>query len=84
MVTALFDLVAERLEHYTGFDHLEARGTLRLALKSAGLDPNSFDVGQRRVVFGKLMPGEPASSPLPVETDSASDLDGAFRRLGGD
>jgi hypothetical protein len=103
MSDALFDLAAERLEHHTGFDRLQARGTLRLALKSAGLDPKSLDVGQLRVVFEKLMPGEletrgvsdhaaicrtvmneVASSPLPAEADSASDLDGVFRRLGGD
>ena len=103
MIAALFDLAADRLEHHTGFDRLEARGTLRLALKSAGLDPKDLDVGQLRVVFEKVMPGEletrgvsdavvicrtvmaeVASSPLPTDTDSSSNLDGIFRRLGGD
>ena len=103
MGTSLFDFAAQKLEQHTGFSQLEARGTLRLALKTAGLDPKSLDVGQLRVVFDKVMPGElearglneaavicrtvmeeVASSPLPAETDSASDLDGVFRRLGGD
>jgi len=103
VASALFDFAAERLEHHTGFDRLEARGTLRLALKSAGLDPASVDIGQLRVVFEKVMPGElekrgvsdgaatcrtamgeVASSPLPTDADSSSDLDGIFRRLGGD
>ena len=76
---------------------------IRSEAKSAGLDPKGLDVGQLRVVFEKLMPGEletrgvsdnaaicrtvmneVASSPLPAEADSASDLDGVFRRLGGD
>jgi hypothetical protein len=33
----LFDVAAEKLEPATDLNQLEARGTLRLALKSAGL-----------------------------------------------
>ena len=103
MTLSLFDLAAERLEHHTDFDRLESRGTLRLALKSAGLEPKSLDVAQLRVVFERVMPGEletrgvneaPAicsaimdevtSSPLPADAGASSDLDGIFRRLGGD
>ncbi len=58
MDATLFDLAAERLEHHTGFDRLEARGTLRIALKVAGLDPSAFTVEQLCVVFEKVMPGE--------------------------
>ena len=58
MDAALFDLAAERLEHHTGFDRLEARGTLRLALKTAGLNAKSVTAGQLCVVFEKVMPGE--------------------------
>jgi hypothetical protein len=58
MATDLFDLAAERLEHHTSFSRLEARGTLRLALKTAGLDAKSVTAGQLRVVFEKLIPGE--------------------------
>ncbi len=58
MDATLFDLAAERLEHHTGLDRLEARGTLRIALKVAGLDPSAFTVGQLCVVFEKVMPGE--------------------------
>ena len=57
MDAALFDFAAERLEHHTGFSQLEARGTLRIALKVAGLDP-SATAGQLCVVFEKVMPGE--------------------------
>jgi hypothetical protein len=56
--TTLFDLAAERLDHHTGFSRIEARGTLRLALKSAGLEPKSLSLDELRVVFEKLMPGE--------------------------
>ena len=58
MADTLFDIAAEHLEHHTGFDRLEARGTLRIALKSGGLDPKSLTVDQLGVVFEKLMPGE--------------------------
>jgi len=55
---ALFDLVAERLEQHTCFDRLEARGTLRIALKIAGLTAKSVTVGALCVVFEKVMPDE--------------------------
>ena len=58
MAANLFDLTAEQLEHHTSLDRLEARGTLRLALKDAGLDPQSLAVAQLSVVFEKVMPGE--------------------------
>jgi hypothetical protein len=55
---AIFDVAAERLETHSDLDKLEARGTLRLALKSAGLDPGSLSVAQLEVVMDKVMPGE--------------------------
>ncbi len=58
MAADLFDLVAERLEHHTGFDRLGARGTLRIALKAAGLQPKSMTGAQLQVVFERVMPGE--------------------------
>ena len=41
MVNPVFDALAETLERETGFDRLAARGTLRLALRAAGLDPSA-------------------------------------------
>ena len=58
MSVELFDVAAERLEHHTSLDRLEARGTLRIALKIAGLTAKSVTVDQLDVVFQKLMPGE--------------------------
>ena len=51
METSLFDLAAQKLEQHTGFSQLEARGTLRIAVKSAGLDPRSLTLAELRVVF---------------------------------
>ncbi len=58
MACELFDLTAERLEHHTSLDRMEARGTLRIALKEAGLDPQSIALTQLYVLFEKVMPGE--------------------------
>jgi hypothetical protein len=58
MDATLFDLAAERLEHHASLDRLEARGTLRIALKSAGLAPNNLTGAQLQVVFEQVMPGE--------------------------
>jgi nitrogen fixation/metabolism regulation signal transduction histidine kinase len=58
MTTTLFDIAAEKLEESTDMDRLAARGTLRLALKEAGLDAQSLSVAQLRAVFEKLMPKE--------------------------
>ncbi len=66
MSAGYFDMAADRLEHHTGFDRLEARGTLRIALKAAGVDPRSVTAEQLSVVFEKIMPGE-------LETRGVSD-----------
>ena len=58
MDATLFDLVAERLEHHSELNRIESRGTLRIALKSAGIEPKSLAIDELRVVFAKLMPGE--------------------------
>ena len=54
----LFDVAAEKLESATELNQLEARGTLRLALKSAGLTARNVTLAQLRVVFDKVMRGE--------------------------
>jgi len=54
----LFDLTAERLEHHTALDRLQARGTLRLAFKLAGLEPKDVTSEQLRVLFERVLPGE--------------------------
>jgi hypothetical protein len=52
----LFDFVAEQLEHHTSLDRLEARGTLRLALKEAGLDPQSIALTSSRGAASQIPP----------------------------
>ena len=58
MADTVFDFVAEKLEQATDFDKLEARGTVRLALKQSGLDAKSITRDQMKVVLQKVLPGE--------------------------
>jgi hypothetical protein len=58
MAADLFDLAAENLERTTDMDRLAARGTLRIALKEAGLDAHKLTLPQLRAVFERLMPKE--------------------------
>ena len=51
MATDLFDIAAEKLEGSTDMDRLAARGTLRIALKEAGLDAHKLTIPQLRAVF---------------------------------
>jgi len=53
-----FDWVCSELEQRTCLDRLETRGTVRLALKEAGLDPRSLTATQMKVVIEKVMPAE--------------------------
>jgi len=54
----LFDFVAEQLERCTSLDRPEARGTLRIVCKMAGLEPKKLTPEQLRVVFERVLPGE--------------------------
>ena len=58
MANRLFGVVAEGLEEESPLDRLEARGTLRIALKEAGLEPARTSVEQMIVVLRKVLPGE--------------------------
>jgi len=61
MATSIFDLAADELERRSDFEKLEARGTVRLALKGAGLDPRDVTASQMAVVFTRVMPKELAA-----------------------
>ena len=54
----VFDWLCKGLEERTSLDRLEARGTVRLALKSAGLDPRTVTTDQMSVVIERLMENE--------------------------
>lgn len=58
MAASIFELVAEELERRTDLAKLEARGTVRLALKEAGLEGRSVTEEQMVVMLRKVMPDQ--------------------------
>ncbi len=95
----VFDFVCEQLESQTTLDRLEARGTVRITLKQAGLDVRAVSVQQMSVAIEKLLPSDLESRGVEgvaqVCTTIASNLSGltiapnadtpeaVFERLGG-
>jgi hypothetical protein len=71
---AAFDWLCNQLEHGTSLDRLESRGTVRLALKSAGLDARSVTAEQMKVVVEKVMVDE-------LTTRGIEDAGGVCTRL---
>jgi hypothetical protein len=53
-----FTIVANQLEELSELDRLEARGTIRLAFKKAGVDVASFGLDDLEAVFTNIMPEE--------------------------
>ena len=53
-----FTTLCEELERTSSLDRLEARGTVRLALKQAGLEANAVSASQLAVVVEKILPAE--------------------------
>lgn len=58
MADSLFETIADALETSTSLSRLEARGTLRLACKEAGVDTKNATAHHFEVVLQKLMPKE--------------------------
>jgi len=99
MDSPAFDFVCGQLEARSSLDRLEARGTVRLALKSSGLEPGTVSPDQMKVVCEKVLPAEItnrgvadadsicsalAREVLSVEMGEAKDgPDAVFARLGG-
>jgi hypothetical protein len=54
----VFDWACDELERESSLNRLEARGTVRLTLRQAGLEPKSVTPEQIAVVFEKLLPQE--------------------------
>lgn len=58
MSASIFDFVSDELQRLTRLEKLEARGTVRLALKAAGLDVRTVTTPQMVATLLKLMPNE--------------------------
>ncbi len=58
MSESLFELVAAELKKRSDLEDLEARGTIRLALKSSGLTAREVTREQMAVIIDQVMPRE--------------------------
>jgi len=58
MSASIFDFVSDELERLTKLEKLESRGTVRLALKAAGLDVRTVTTQQMVATLQKVMPNE--------------------------
>lgn len=56
--SSAFEWVCTALEESTTLERLEARGTVRIALKEAGLEPRTVTASEMRVVAQKVLPRE--------------------------
>lgn len=72
-----FEWACSALEAATPLDRLEARGTLRLALKASGLDPKQIDSEQMAIVFTRVLPKE-------LESRGVADSTAVCERLASD
>jgi hypothetical protein len=94
----VFDHVCEGVERATSLDRMQSRGTVRLALKEAGLDPARVQPNEMAVVLNRILPAQLRSrgieSPEVLCAELARGLSGLkvaplaetpdaiFRRLG--
>lgn len=94
-----FDHVCEGIERGTALDRLQSRGTVRLALKEAGLEPGRVRPAEMAVVLRRVLPAalrsrgienaETVCEALAVSVsrlttpDSPDSPDAVFRRLAG-
>jgi len=62
--SAVFEWASAALERATTFNSLQARGTVRLALKKAGLDATTVNVIGMTAVISRLLPKELASRKI--------------------
>jgi len=94
-----FDWTCHELEMRTDLDRLEARGTVRISLKSSGLEASSVLPDQMKVVIERVLPGELVARGVDGAAEVCAHMaarvsavdsgrvaespDEVFRRLGG-
>ena len=95
-----FEYACSELEARTALDRLASRGTIRIALKQAGLEARSVTPEQLAVVIQKILPAELSSRGVDTVEEVCQRIltglrgvaagplsetpDAVFKRLGGD
>ncbi len=95
----VFEAVCDVIERCTALSRLEARGTVRLALRHAGLQSRNVTSQQMQVVIDKVLPEELESrgvldvpqvcdrarlAAVAVVGDAEASPDAIFSRIAGD
>jgi hypothetical protein len=97
--SAAFEFACGQLEARTSLDRLAARGTVRIALKQAGLEARSITPEQMTVVVQRILPTELSSRGIETVEEVCQSIlsglrtvrtgpvtetpDAVFKRLGG-
>jgi len=79
--SAAFESVCVELERATSLDRLEARGTIRIALKQAGLEAASVTPGQMRVVIARVLPEELSGRGVPDAESVCRQLEAGLAKI---
>ncbi|MCG8589684.1 MAG: hypothetical protein MJE66_10375 [Proteobacteria bacterium] len=82
--STVFDRICEALEAESSLDRLEARGTMRLALKQAGLEARHVTRDEMGVVIEKVLPAELTSRGIDDATGVCARLGEALAQCGDD
>jgi hypothetical protein len=72
------------LESRTLLDRLQARGTVRIAMKAAGLDPAAVAPHQMGIVVERLLPAELRARGIASPESICAELRGALEALPAD
>ena len=77
-----FDFTCNHLEERTSLDRLAVRGTVRIALKQAGLEARSVTPEQLVVVAERVLPGELASRGIEGAEAVCTEIVRALQAMG--
>jgi len=78
-MSTLFDFISGEIERRTDLARLEARGTVRLALKEAGFEADAITAREMSVVLEKIMPGSLVSRGVSAAESVCSALAASLR-----
>jgi hypothetical protein len=81
--SAAFEAVCACLEQSSSLDRLAARGTIRLVLKEAGLEPKTVTARELDVVVRKMLPAELVARDVAEPEALCTRITQALRGLDG-
>jgi hypothetical protein len=81
--SSAFEAACACLEQSSSLDRLAARGTIRIALKQAGLEPKTVTARELEVVVTKVLPAELTARAIASPDALCAKIAAALQRLGG-